>query len=154
MKKMALAIAVGFVMTACNNTGNKTEQTAPADTSPDSAIAQKPLIDYSDTANLTTIEWIDKENQVLPKIKAGETIEITYRFKNTGSKPLVIKDVSAGCGCTIPEKPQEPILPGKQGVIKAKFNSTGRQGTQQKNITVISNAKAGDIVLTFSVDVE
>jgi hypothetical protein len=57
----------------------------------------------------------------LPKIKEGEIVEVTYRFKNTGNMPLVVDNVSASCGCTVPEKPEEPIMPGKRRIDKSKI---------------------------------
>ena len=76
---------------------------------------------------LTTIEFTNAA-QNLGKAKNGETLNIEYEFKNTGNEMLIIKDVSASCGCTIPEKPQEPIAPGKSGIIKATFDRRNREG--------------------------
>jgi len=94
----------------------------------------------NDTANFTTIEWLDPVTQDLGKLKKDQEIEITYRFKNSGDKILVIENVSASCGCTIPEKPEKPFAPGEEGVIKAKFNGSGH-GAITKNVTVIANTK-------------
>ncbi|MCX8081111.1 MAG: DUF1573 domain-containing protein [Bacteroidia bacterium] len=69
-----------------------------------------------------------------------------FKFTNTGKTPLTITGVTAECGCTTttidgkPGWPQEPILPGKSGVIKIKYD-TKRVGRFEKNITVTSNAK-------------
>ena len=62
-----------------------------------------------------------------------------FEFTNTGTLPLVITDVTSSCGCTIPEKPEDPILPGKTGEIKVKYD-TNRVGPIRKTITVYSNA--------------
>lgn len=75
------------------------------------------------------------------KVTEGEIVEYNYRFKNTGSKPLVVTSVSASCGCTVPEKPEQPVLPGETGFIKVKFNSEHRVGTAHKTINVSSNAE-------------
>ncbi|GLB50878.1 DUF1573 domain-containing protein [Neptunitalea lumnitzerae] len=64
----------------------------------------------------------------------------TFEFTNTGEAPLVITNVYSSCGCTIPKKPEEPIAPGKTGVIEVKYNTT-RVGPISKTITVHSNAK-------------
>ena len=40
-----------------------------------------------------------------------------FKFKNTGNEPLVIKNAKGTCGCTVPKWPNEPIAPGKTGVI-------------------------------------
>jgi hypothetical protein len=75
------------------------------------------------------------------KVKEGDVVEFSYRFKNTGTKPLVIEQAAASCGCTVPEKPEHPIAPGEMGYIKVKFNSQGRPGEAQKTISVTSNAR-------------
>jgi hypothetical protein len=70
----------------------------------------------------------------------GQKIEHNFSFKNTGNKPLVIIKATASCGCTIADKPEQPILPGDTGLIKVIFNSTGKRGHNHKTITVESNA--------------
>ncbi len=55
------------------------------------------------------------------KIPAGEAYTFFMEFVNKTKKPIVVKHVGAGCGCTVPEKPTEPILPGKSGKIKVVY---------------------------------
>lgn len=62
----------------------------------------------------------------------------TFEFKNTGDAPLIIKDVQSTCGCTVPSKPTEPIMPGKTGKIDVKYNMN--PGPIRKTLTVESNA--------------
>ncbi|HCO82682.1 MAG TPA: hypothetical protein DIT95_04005 [Arenibacter sp.] len=69
-----------------------------------------------------------------------------FEFTNTGNAPLVISKVSSSCGCTIPKKPDAPILPGKTGEIQVKYD-TNRVGPIAKAITVISNADTPTKVL-------
>lgn len=95
-----------------------------------------------DTANFTTIEWLDSTVKDLGSVKDGQVVEVSYRFKNTGNKNLVISGVSASCGCTVPEKPEQPFAPGESGVIKAKFDSRGRpHGEARKSVFVTGNIK-------------
>ncbi|WP_330444052.1 DUF1573 domain-containing protein [Flavobacterium sp. C4GT6] len=61
-----------------------------------------------------------------------------FEFTNTGDAPLIIKDVKSTCGCTVPTKPKEPIMPGKTGKIEVKYNM--HPGPIRKTITVQSNA--------------
>jgi len=63
-----------------------------------------------------------------------------FKFTNTGDAPLVISKVYSSCGCTIPKKPEEPVAPGKTGVIEVKYD-TKRVGPIRKTITVYSNAE-------------
>lgn len=74
------------------------------------------------------------------EIEKGSDGLRVFEFTNTGNVPLVITDVSSSCGCTIPEKPKDPIAPGKTGEIKVKYD-TNRVGPIRKTITVYSNAE-------------
>ncbi len=76
-----------------------------------------------------------------------------FEFTNTGSAPLIITKVSSSCGCTIPKKPEEPILPGETGEIQVKYD-TNRVGPIRKAITVISNADTPTKVLKIKGEVK
>nr|WP_298931199.1 DUF1573 domain-containing protein [uncultured Allomuricauda sp.] len=76
-----------------------------------------------------------------------------FEFTNTGSIPLVISNVKSSCGCTIPKKPEEPILPGKTGQIQVKYD-TKRVGPIRKAITVTSNADTPTKVLKIKGNVK
>lgn len=108
-----------------------------------------------DSANFTTIEWLDSTVKDLGKIKEGQVVEVSYRFKNTGDKPLIIAGVTASCGCTVPEKPEKPIAPGQEDVIKAKFDSKGRpKGEARKEVFVTANTKPeSSMQLSFKVEI-
>lgn len=62
-----------------------------------------------------------------------------FKFKNVGKSPLVISRVQSSCGCTVPKKPEAPIMPGASGEIEVKY-ATNREGGFNKTITVFSNA--------------
>ena len=62
----------------------------------------------------------------------------TFEFTNTGDAPLIITNVLSTCGCTVPTKPEAPIMPGKTGKIEIKYNMA--PGPIRKTITVESNA--------------
>lgn len=87
------------------------------------------------------------------KVKEGEKVVFSYRFKNTGDKPLIIKSAHASCGCTVPEKPEEPIAPGESGYIKVIFNSLGTGGIIHKQVRVVSNARPDFPVLNLQGEV-
>ena len=92
-----------------------------------------------DSLKSTSVMIIDSSFDFGTKTE-GEIIEFSYRFKNTGDFPLVVTNVSASCGCTVPEKPEEPVQPGETGYIKVKFNSDKRGGEVHKTVMVQSNA--------------
>lgn len=72
-------------------------------------------------------------------IQKGSDGVRVFEFTNTGEAPLIISKVNSTCGCTIPKKPEAPILPGQKGEIQVKYD-TNRVGPIRKAITVISNA--------------
>lgn len=74
------------------------------------------------------------------KINKGADGERIFVFTNIGDKPLIINKIQSTCGCTIPKKPEQPILPGKKGEIKVSYD-TKRPGGFAKSITIYSNAK-------------
>src|ERR671921_273392 len=91
----------------------------------------------TDSANYTTIRWIDSVKNI-GLVTAGTKTEIKFRFKNTGTKPLFIIAARPGCGCTIADYPQEAIGPNAEGVITAEYDiHKGTQGEFRKSITVV-----------------
>ena len=148
MKKITPLFLLAASLTACKS-GDKKAVNAPENLSPEEK--QKVL---NDTASYTSIEWIDPIVQNLGKLVKDQSIEVSFRFKNSGDKILLIESVSAQCGCTIPEKPEKPFAPGEEGIIKAKFNGSG-QGTISKQIYVKANTSpAKDHTLTFTGDIQ
>ncbi|MEN8765016.1 MAG: DUF1573 domain-containing protein [Wenyingzhuangia sp.] len=75
-----------------------------------------------------------------------------FKFKNVGSAPLIIESVKGSCGCTVPTKPEEPIMPGKTGEIKVKYD-TKRVGRFTKTVTIVSNATGQPKVLKIKGEV-
>lgn len=100
----------------------------------------------------TTIQWLDSSKS-LGKVTEGEMIKVTYRFINSGKNPLIIENAQASCGCTVADYPKNPIPPGGSGEILATFNSTGRVGTQKKNLTVYANTDLDVHPLWFDLEV-
>ncbi len=143
MKRLIVLSALVVLLASCGNNDKKVAATDATTTSTGTA---------ADTENLTTVQWLDSV-QNFGKVVDGEKVIITFHFKNTGTKPLIISNVQASCGCTVPSKPEEPIAPGAEGKITAEFNSEGRVGKATKNLTVQANIKEGIANLLFEGDV-
>lgn len=151
MKYFFLGLLGSSLLYACTSNDSKTAGLERSDSIKHEA--QKNAV--YDSANYTSIQWLDSLHQDLGKVKEGSVLEISWRFKNTGSKPLIISNASASCGCTVAEKPEEPIAPGAESVIKAKFDSKERIGTQNKEVYVLANtAGSNNHQLSFTVEVE
>lgn len=72
-------------------------------------------------------------------VRSGAVVEHEFSFTNTGKVPLVISHAESTCGCTVPEWPKKPVMPGESGVLKVKFNTLGKDGEQSKPVTVTAN---------------
>src|SRR5258705_4452456 len=120
MKKTLIVLVAVIGLVACKSSDKKTTGITLTPEEKEKA--------RNDSANFTTIQWLDPVDKELGKLKKDSTIEITYRFKNTGDKNLIIENVTAQCGCTIPEKPEQAFGPGDECAIKAKFNGSGHGG--------------------------
>jgi hypothetical protein len=147
MKTFFLIALSGLVLIACKNTDKNSGQTMPvmSDSAKYAAV--------NDSANYTTIEWLDSTEKHYPGIKEGDILELSYKFKNSGTKPLIIASAAGECGCTGVTKPEAPVMPGETGVIAGKFNSTGKPHTNNKGINITANTNPATKRLVFIVDV-
>ena len=75
----------------------------------------------------------------------GEPLR-TFKFKNTGTEPLVIKNARGSCGCTVPIWPKEPIMPGEESEIEIRY-ATNRLGKINKKVTITTNEEGDPHVI-------
>ena len=132
MKKLFLSlVTAGMLLSACNQTPGNTTVDGSAD-----STAGKPA---ATTAANAPIMKFEKESHDFGKIKQGDKVSYDFKFTNNGKSPLIITDAVASCGCTTPEWPKAPVKPGESGLIKVVFNSAGKSGLQDKQITITAN---------------
>ena len=79
----------------------------------------------------------------------GEKIKASFEVENTGRYPLVFGEIKGSCSCTVGQKPEAPILPGKKGVIKAVVDTEDFDSGYQikKSVTVMANTIPNNIVV-------
>ena len=87
------------------------------------------------------------------KVREGEKVGWYFKYSNTGDKPLIITSANASCGCTVPEYHKEPLPPGKEGLIKVVFDTSGRSGKQTKTVTIESNAPQMTTLLRVKAEI-
>lgn len=133
--------------TQATNTDNslKTDQVVKANEGNSTLQANTPAV-------AAQVDVIDKTYN-FGSVQDGAIVEYSYRFKNTGTTPLIINSATGSCGCTVPEKPEQPILPGETGFIKVKFDSKGRVGATHKTVTIASNANPEFPILELTGEV-
>lgn len=168
MKKLAYIPALVVVLFSCSESNDKVDSTSDevqsteasqTEATPDTVIELSN--DAEAKADADTLESTSKPKisfeeteYYFGKITEGEEVKHTFDFTNTGEAPLVINDARASCGCTVPDWPQEPIMPGESKSINVVFNSSGKKGTQNKTITLKTNISEEPVVLRLKGEVE
>lgn len=133
------------LLTACNSEKGNKEVKDPLKASevinnPESEVNkgdQKPLMAFDHTV-------FD-----FGKLTTGQTFEHTFTFTNRGNAPLIVSSAVSSCGCTVPAYSNEPVMPGKEGKIVVRFDSEGKLGIQERQVTVITNAQPDRYLLTL-----
>jgi len=117
------------------------------------------IIDNPTTANenvdeskLPHFEFVEEVKE-FGTISQGEIVSTSFKFKNVGQSDLIISSAQGSCGCTVPEWPKEPIKPGEEGVINVKFDSNGKQGMQNKTVTLVANTIPNTMVIAIKGEV-
>lgn len=137
-----------LVLFACNTSNeNEVEITTDLIGNPNTASA-----DTTDKDEMPFFEFVEEVID-FGKITQGETVSSTFKFRNVGKRDLIISSAQGSCGCTVPEWPKEPIKPGAEGIISVTFNSSGKQGLQNKTITLIANTIPNTKVLALKGEV-
>jgi type II secretory pathway pseudopilin PulG len=78
----------------------------------------------------------------------------SFTFTNTGKEPLIIQDAKGSCGCTVPNFPKQPIMPGKTGTIDVKFTPyKGQIGPAEKTVTVTANTDPSTTIVKIQANV-
>ncbi|MEJ5995578.1 DUF1573 domain-containing protein [Pedobacter sp. Du54] len=127
MRKLILGLGIVVSLSACHSKDSSTAVVLDSTGKVISAV-NAPVIKF------------EEELYDFGKITEGTSVKYEFKFKNTGKTALIISNATATCGCTVPEYPTKPIKPGDSGNIKVVFNSQGKEGMQDKVVSIISNA--------------
>ena len=138
MKKITLLLFFFMFIASCMVAQNKPKKDADTPFIP--KITTGAEIEFDKVA-------FDFGNLDIGEIKTG-----TFTYTNVGNKPLVLFDVTVSCDCTEVVWQKEPVMPGKQGVIKAVYTAK-TAGIISKQITVQSNAQTDRIKLQLKGNV-
>jgi hypothetical protein len=152
-----LALAMGATMVACQNEGENNSDAA-ADAPAVQPVANEANSIVNDQATAvpagpTTSITFEESEFNFGTVDAGAIVEHTYAFTNTGSEPLVISNAKGSCGCTVPDWPKEPVMPGQTGEIRVKFDSKNKNKAQKKKVTITANTEPAQTFLYISGEV-
>lgn len=172
MKKVALTLSavVALVCGLQAQTGTKTKETtakttttattatAKTTTAPakeTAAPAKEAQVSTGKTADAAGTDFVkfDKVVHDYGTVKKGADGNCEFVFKNTTSAPLVITSCYGSCGCTVPNWPKEPLMPGKTTSIKVHYD-TNRTGPFEKTVTVNYQDHAQAVTLKIKGTVE
>ena len=119
-----------------------------ADATMDPAAAADPNAAPVPTGPLTEMTFTETEFD-FGTVAEGEKVKHVYKFKNSGSEPLVLSNAAGSCGCTVPQWPREPIAPGATGEILVEFNSQGKPGDRNQKVTITANTNPAQTILSL-----
>lgn len=165
MKKTVFILSGILFLSSCNSNSSKSEDIvstiAASDQSEAELKAEMKEFEIEEAKRLkkeaaskTSISF-DKMEHDYGNVKPESDNETYFIIKNTGNKPLIIENVEASCGCTTPEKPEKPILPGKSDKMKVSFHpKPGQVGAVEKKVTVTANTEPRMTVLTIKAFVK
>lgn len=95
----------------------------------------------------------EEETHDFGRITQGEKVSCSFKFKNTGNTSLIISSASGSCGCTVPEFPKKPILPGEEEKINVIFSSEGKSGIVEKSISIVTNCEPSTKIIYIKADI-
>lgn len=136
------------------NTGETSSVVAGENNTSSSSEYGEVINDPVSPQGTTSIEYVEVTHNFGSVSYPSENL-YTFKFKNTGTEALVIESAQASCGCTVPNKPDKPIMPGEMGEMDVIFRpKEGQQGqVVTKRVTVIANTDPKETYLEISANV-
>jgi hypothetical protein len=154
---LALALPLALAaLTGCDDAGATTPAAAPTAAAPaETTGPPAPVATGAPAAFVEGPAEIEFDAHVYDFgiISEFETYEASFPFTNTGTGTLVISDIKAACGCTVPTLAKRQYQPGERGEIKIVFDPKAKQGPTRKEITVISNSQRDVTKLEVQSDI-
>ncbi len=142
---------------ATNNTpikaNNANSNFAPATNVTQTASPKTNPINTTPAGPTTTISFKESSFDYGTIAQNTENKHI-FEFINTGDEPLMITDAKGSCGCTVPKKPDHPILPGEKGEIEVMYKPGQKQGQQNQTVTLTANTIPPQTILKIKAMVD
>ena len=172
MKKIIWSLSVVVLLFSCNSNepnvdldvkeGEKRSKLAAGSESEEDLKAaaakrrkEQEKLEKERRASQTTMEVTPNVHD-FGVIEKESPVTTIFTVKNTGDNPLTINDAKASCGCTVPRKPEKPILPGETGELEVTFTSKPNQAGQNitKTVTITANIPGSTQTVTIKAKVK
>ncbi|MGX5819224.1 DUF1573 domain-containing protein [Chitinophaga lutea] len=90
------------------------------------------------------------ETQIdIGEVGRNQTPKATFRIRNIGKKPLLIRDMRVGCTCTSADWPKKPIQPGEETTVSLTYKAA-KEGTFSQSAYLLTNAFNSSVHITIS----
>lgn len=144
------------LLVSCNGTGEGAKDMEQASALANAAVREQGSASSTGegTAAAKAIIAFKEREHNLGRLNEGEKVIAWFDYTNVGNAGLIIQDIKAGCGCTVPEWKDRPLSPGDSAVVKVVFDSRGKHGIQNIPVTIISNSANGNEQLRIFAKVE
>lgn len=145
------AVALSAFMFSCNSETSETEVV-------DETTVEAPEVNTEEALPTTVVTEltslsIDRMEHDFGKIPDTAPVETSFVITNTGDKPLLVTNAQGSCGCTVPEYPKEPLAPGESRDMKISFNPNGKEGVNNKTVTITANTEPATTIINIKSDV-
>ena len=88
------------------------------------------------------LQWTSVEAVLRPQTD-GTMPMASYAFRNDTSTPVTITQAVPSCDCTTIDLAKKTYAPGERGTLVARFDPTGRYGTVNRTINVVTDEPGG-----------
>jgi hypothetical protein len=86
-------------------------------------------------------------------LHSGELVKHSFKFRNTGNIPLVVKDIIPSCGCTKVDVTSRILKPDEEAIVEVVFDTKGWFGSQYKSVTLRTNGVIREKSVTLKANV-
>lgn len=149
-------LALATFMFSCNSESSAEEVSTEGTTETtvvEPSTTTEPAVETA-VATATTILTVDRMEHDFGKIPDTAPVETSFVITNDGDEPLLITNAQGSCGCTVPEYPKDPIPPGESRDMKVSFNPTGKEGVNNKTVTITANTEPATTIIYVKSDVQ
>ena len=147
-------VALATFMFSCNSESPAAEEVSTETTIVEPTVEERtPAIEPA-VALATTVLSVDRMEHDFGQIPDVAPVETSFVLTNNGDEPLLITSAQGSCGCTVPEYPKDPIAPGESRDMKVSFNPSGKEGVNNKTVTITANTEPATTIINIKSDVQ